>query len=226
MAITRAQVATVEALAEWLQENAVPSIFNSVTFSDSVLTATDADNNVVLQINGGTGTSNTAYFRAFRGSENYLELKGNRLPRDGYIQIIGCDNGVIIDSNMTDSSGYNRRFAALFTKTNSGKTAIIFPSALSATSNAQYTTALNHVAFGYSETIATTPTFTPEAGQQTNFCTFCTNADIEDVSYTPKAFYLPMHSAYNSEIGKFLSGGKVYITNGYWAIDTEQSEDE
>ena len=218
MAITRAQVATVEALAAWMQENAVPSVFNAVTFSDSVLTATDADNNVVLQINGGTGSSNTAYFRAFRASENYLELKGNRLPRDGYIQIIGCDNGLLIDSNMTDSSGYNRRFAALFTKTNNSNTAIIFPSALSATSNAQYTTALNHVAFGDSATLATTTTFTPESGQQTKLSVFCTTADIGTTSYTPNAGYLPMHTMYASGLGKFILGADTYITNGYWCI--------
>jgi hypothetical protein len=97
---------------------------------------------------------------------------------------------------------------------------------LSTTSGQQYKNALNHVALGDSTTMSTTTTFTPESGNQTNFCTFCTNADITDVSYTPKAFYLHMHSSYNSGIGKFLSGGKVYITNGYWAIDTEQTEED
>lgn len=218
MAITRAQVETVEALAAWMQENAVPSIFNAVTFSDSVLTTTDADNNVVLQINGGTGSSSSAYFRAFRASENYLEVKGNKLPRDGYIQIIGCDNGFIIDSNITDTSGYNRHFAALFTKTNNGKIAVIFPSALASGATAQFTTALNHVAFGDSETIATTTTFTPESGQQAMLVPFATNADIGDVSYTPDAFYLPMNSAYGFGIGKFSIGDDVFITNGYWAV--------
>lgn len=218
MAVKRAQVATVEALAAWLQENAVPSVFSAVTFSDSILTATDADNNVVLQINGGTGSSNTAYFRAFRASENYLELKGNRLPRDGYIQIIGCDNGLLIDSNMTDSSGYNRRFAALFAKTNNGKTAVIFPSALSATSNAQYTTALNHVAFGDSDTIATTTTFTPENANQTVLVPFSTNADLTDVSYCPNAFYMPTGQYYTMGIGRFELAESTYIANGYWAI--------
>lgn len=226
MGITRAQVASVEALASWMQENAVPSIFKAVTYSDSVLTATDADDNVVLKINGGTGAGNSAYFRAYRAEGNYIGLNGNRLPTSGNIQIIGCDNGFIIDSSMTDGSGYERRFAALFSATNNNKTAIVFPAALSATTNAQYTTALNHVAFGDSATIASTTTFTPESAQQTIMCGFGTNADITDVSYTPKAFYMPMHSAYNQGIGKFLCGGKVYITNGYWCIDTEQTEED
>lgn len=225
MAITRAQVANVEALASWMQENAVPNIFKSVTYSDSVLTATDADDNTVLTINGGTGAGNSAYFRAYRAEGNYIGLNGNRLPTSGNIQIIGCDNGFIIDSNMTDAYGYERRFAALFsvTKTNvsttaNNKPAIVFPAALSATANAQYSSGLNHVAFGDSATIATTTTFTPEAGQQTSLTAWKTNSNPGTVSYTPKAFYLDMHSGYPSGMGKFVLNGEEYITNGYWAI--------
>lgn len=218
MAITRAQVANISELAAWMQENAVPNIFKSVTYTDSVLTATDADDNAVLAIHGGTGAGNSAYFRAYRAEGNYISLNGNKIPTSGSIQIIGCDNGFIIDSNMTDASGYERRFAALFSVTNNNKTAIVFPAALSATANAQYSSGLNHVAFGDSATIATTTTFTPEAGQQTSLTAWKTNPDPGTVSYTPKAFYLDMHSGYSSGIGKFILNGEEHITNGYWAI--------
>ena len=218
MAITRAQVANVEALATWMQANAVPNIFKSVTYSNSVLTATDAEDNTVLTINGGTGAGNSAYFRAYRAEGNYIGLNGNRLPTSGNIQIIGCDNGFIIDSSMTDASGYERRFAALFSVTINNKTAIVFPAALNATANAQYSSGLNHVAFGDSATMSTTTTFTPEAGQQTSLTAWKTNSNPGTVSYTPKAFYLDMHSGYSSGIGKFVLNGEEYITNGYWAI--------
>ena len=218
MAITRAQVANISELAAWMQENAVPNIFKAVTYADSVLTATDADDNVVLKINGGTGAGNSAYFRAYRAADNYIGLNGNKLPTSGYIQIIGCDNGFIIDSSMTDGSGYERRFAALFSATNNNKTAIVFPVALSATANAQYSSGLNHVAFGDSATMSTTTTFTPEAAQQTCMTPFITNADVGDVSYTPNARYLTAHSSYASGIGKMLLGTDTWITNGYWCI--------
>ena len=221
MAITRAQVANVEALALWMQENAVPNIFKSVTFSSGVLTATDAEDNTVLTIHGGTGSVNQGYFRAYRAESNYLGFALSSFPtnRSGgsTIQIIGCDNGFII--RCTIGIGYGDvNFAALFAKTSKDKPAIIFPSSPNETSPQQYTTALNHVAFGDSATIMTTTTFTPEAGQQTSLTAWKTNSNPGTVSYTPKAFYLDMHSGYDSGMGKFILNGEEYITNGYWAI--------
>lgn len=221
MAITRAQVANVEALASWMQTNAVPNIFKSVTFSSGVLTATDADDNTVLEIHGGTGSVNQGYFRAYRAENNYLGFALSSFPtnRGGTltIQIIGCDNGFII--GCTIGIGYGDvNFAALFAKTSKDKPAIIFPSNPNETSPQQYTTALNHVAFGDSATMSTTTTFTPEAGQQTSLTAWKTNSDPGATSYTPKAFYLDMHSGYSSGMGKFILNGEEYITNGYWAI--------
>lgn len=69
MSITRAQVTSVEALATWMQANAVPGIFKAVTYSDSVLTATDANDNVVLEIKAGTAYNNQGYLKAYRASE-------------------------------------------------------------------------------------------------------------------------------------------------------------
>lgn len=218
MAVTRAQVANVEALAAWMQTNAVPNIFKSVTFSSGVLTATDADDNTVLEIHGGTGAGNSAFFRAYRAAGNYINLSGNRLPTSGNIQIICCDNGFIIDSSMTDGVGYERRFAALFSVTNNNKPAIVFPAALSATANAQYVTGLNHVAFGDSTTKATTKTFTPEDTNQTELVPFLTNADLLTVSYCPNAFYIPSGQFYSAGMGLFEMEESEYITNGYWAI--------
>lgn len=222
MGITRATVATVEALATWMQENAVPNIFKSVTYENSLITATDEDDNVVLAIKDGYA----GYFRAFRGENNYFSIWMQYIvARNTASDIIGCDNGFMLTGKIEDSSLNQKDFAFLCAKTNNDKVAIVYPSSYQ-TGNARYTTALQHVAFGDSATIATTTTFIPESAQQTIMCGFGTNADITDVSYTPKAFYMPMHSAYNQGIGKFLCGGKVYITNGYWCIDTEQTEED
>ena len=222
MGITRATVATVEALATWMQTNAVPGIFKSVTYSDSVLTATDADDNTVLTIHAGTGSVNQGYFRAYRAESNYIGFALSNFPTatggGSTIQIIGCDNGFII--GCTIKVGYNDvNFASLFAKTNNDKPAIIFPSSPNATSPQQYTTALNHVAFGDSATISTTTTFTPETAQQTVMTPFATNADVGDTSYTPNAFYMPIGQNYAQGMGKFLLGADTYITNGYWAIN-------
>ena len=66
MAIVRATVANVEALAAWMQTNMTPNIFKSVTYADSVLTATDSEDNTVLTINGGNGAG--SYFSGVQRS--------------------------------------------------------------------------------------------------------------------------------------------------------------
>lgn len=228
MAIVRAQVTTAAELAAWMQENAVPNIFKSVTYADRVLTATDADDNTVLSIQAANTGTGSGHFRAYRASANYIGYNLQQIPNPGSptIEIIGCDNGFMFSCGVVASNGYGRHISALFTKTNNDKVAVIFSAENKATATAALTEGLIHVAFGDSATMSTTTTFTPESAQQTIMCGFGTNADITDVSYTPKAFYMPMHSAYNQGIGKFLCGGKVYITNGYWCIDTEQTEED
>lgn len=218
MAIIREQLANKDALAAWLQANAVPSLFKSVTYESSVIECYDDNDNLVLKID------NIGGIYAYRAENNAITMIPDFTGIGANeIDLIACDNGFIIENLYY--TGKTGKIILMVSKTNNGVPAVIFAYQYN-NKTTPYYTAIRHVAFGDSETLATNTTFAPESGQQTNFCTFCTNADIEDVSYTPKAFYLPMHSAYNSGIGKFLSGGKVYITNGYWAIDTEQSEDE
>lgn len=217
MSITRAQVSTPAGLAAWLNENA-GAFFSGVSKvgEQEIYQAADLDGNIVIRF---TANDFTAYRR--NGDNSITTGGGNSYF--GTTSIIMCDNGIILDTSYR----YNvsRKFGVLIAKTNNNKIACVFSYGGTETKDDNYLYhQIQHVALGDSTTMSTTTTFTPESGQQTNFCTFCTNSDITDVSYTPKAFYLPMHSAYNSGIGKFLSGGKVYITNGYWAIDTEQSE--
>ena len=219
MSIYRADVTSLSALAALMQEHAVPNIFKSVTYDNntSLLTATDDEDNTVLTI---CNVSNASYFRAYRAENNYIghSLRLFLNPSDSTIPVMGCDNGLMLVCSVVDTQGYGRGFAALFAKTNNDKVAIIFPSTLASNSVAKFYTALHHVAFGDSTTIATTTTFVPEAGQQTSFTSFKTNADFDDASYTPNAFYLDMHSAYATGYCKLIYDGDIYISGGYWAI--------
>jgi hypothetical protein len=144
----------------------------------------------------------------------------NKIPNPGgpTIEIIGCDNGFMFSCQVVASNGYSRYFSALFAKTNNDKVAVIFSGDNKASATGALIEGLIHVAFGDSATIATTTTFTPEAGQQTSLTAWKTNSNPGTVSYTPKAFYLDMHSGYDSGMGKFILNGEEYITNGYWAI--------
>lgn len=216
MSIKRANVTSLQALAAWMQANAVPSIFKSVSYSSDVLTAIDADDNTVLAIKG----TSPGYFRAYRTASGYIQIALVNFPAYNYktIRIIGCDNGFIVDMTVDADGNYSRGFAWLVAKTNNDKVAVVFPSAVSATESQQYKTSLQHVAFGDSATLSTTTTFTPESSNQTVITPFITNADVGGKSYTPDAGYMPMHSAYSAGLGKFLLGADTYITNGYWCI--------
>lgn len=217
MSIIRTTISSQQAFVEWLTANFVPSLFKSVTISDETITATDDADNVVF-------TMSAAVFRAYRAAENYIEFStggyaifGTSWPAD----VIGCDNGFILIVRV--GIGGNSRFALLCSKTNNGEPAMIFNSYGSPDSAQVFYNSVKHVAFGDSPTIATTMTFTPESGQQTVLCTFATNVNIGNVSYTPNAFYMPMCQNYNMGIGKFSLGFDVYISNGYWAIKDERA---
>lgn len=219
MSIVRAQVADILELAAWMQSNAVPNIFKSVTYEDNTITATDADDNVVLEIQYGLH----GYFRAFRGENNYFSIGMEYIvARNTESDIIGCDNGFMLTGKIEDLNLDKKDFAFLCAKTNNGKVAIVYPSTYQ-TGTARYTTALQHVAFGDSATMSTTTTFTPEAGQQTSLVPFSTNANVEEVSYTPNAYWIAMSANYSMGIGKFRMGGDTFISNGYWAIKDNQS---
>lgn len=223
MAITRASLKSPSALASWMQTNAVPNIFKSVTFADNTITATDDDDNKVLEIKAFTERG-SGYLRAYRASNSYVSFDTlDTMPDvDNTIEVIGCDNGFIISTIVSDEGTYSwndYHLAILVTRTNNNKVAVIFTTGESDTAIGQVMTHnIRHVAFGDSTTITTQTNYAAESAAQSVLTPFATNANIGDVSFTPDAFYMPMHSAYSASLGKFSLGSDIYITNGYWCI--------
>lgn len=214
MSVKREQLANRAALAAWLQENAVPSMFKSVTYENSVIACFDDEDNKVLEISSVGG------IYAYRAEGNSINFVPDDEGLGQYaIDLIACDNGIIVESGYYRTSQVSNigKVVLMITKTNNGVPAIIF-SYLYNSKVAPYYTDIKHVAFGDSETLATTTTFTPESGQQVQIMPFSTNPIIGDISYTPDAGYMPMNSNYSSGIGKFEMGGSIWITNGYWCI--------
>lgn len=216
MSITRAQVSGLSALATWLNENAT-AFFSSVgTDGTNVWSAWDNDGNKVLNFA-------TSWIKAFRADNSAEVQTGNRISNIGSngIDIIACDNGIIIDTvgYNSDGAGQTVRVGILITKTNNDKVAIIFSCGEGDMRSTNYLyLKLRHAAIGDSTTMSTTTTFTPESGNQTVITPFVTNADVGGKSYTPSAGYMPAHSNYGSGLNKFLLGADMYITNGYWCI--------
>lgn len=212
MAITRANIASRAALAEWLQTNAVPKYFASVTYTDGVTQGFDEDGNKILEIGstGGIYAYSSANSYQSWTSETY-SLIGART-----INLIACDNGILFENSYSGSGG-NGKIMVTITKTNNDKTAFIF-SGDSSSAVKGYYTGLRHAAWGDSQTVTSTTTFSPENAQQTVLTPFITNAETGVASYTPDAFYMAASPNYSYGIGKFEMGTDIFITNGYWAI--------
>lgn len=212
MAIIRAQVTGFQELASWLSENAT-ALFGSVTYANSKITATDKDGNTAFEF---IYNDNYPIIRAYRSASSYVDSDYVVGANNSTFNLIMCDNGIIID--FTYYFNGNCKGGILISKTNNDKLAIVFTRGGSGVTTDYVYKQLKHVALGDSTTLASTTTFTPESAAQTVLTPFATNANIGDVSYTPDAFYMPMHSAYIAGMGKFSLGGDTYITNGYWAV--------
>ena len=216
MAITTAYLSELSELATWLSENATSFFSRVETEGTNTWSAWDNEGNKVLQFS-------TSFVKAFRLDGSAGVSTGGNITSIGYYgtNIIACDNGIIIDTSGYNSDGSGQRvtFGILITKTNNGKVAIIFSSGERAMRSTNYLYLnLRHVAIGDTTATSTTTTFTPESALQSVLIPFITNAKFGDVSYTPDAFYMPVHSAYGVGISKFVLGGDIFITNGYWAV--------
>lgn len=210
MAIVRAQVSGVQALAEWLDENATHLLQKvEKDASEDVWYGYDLDGKKAFHLKSGE-------FAAYR-TDGGDDIKSTLIGMfTGTNDIIMCDNGIIVSADFANQGYGIRYFSVLISKTNNGRLACVFSTGSSATT-ILYTN-VQHVAIGDGTTIATTTTFAPEAGQQACLVPFATNANIGDTSYTPNAFYISVSPNYTMGIGKFLMGADMYISNGYWAI--------
>lgn len=211
MAIIRANLASRAALAEWLQANAVPKYFASVTYTDSKIQGFDEDGNKLLEITSTGGIYAYSSANSYQSWTSDYSLIGSRT-----INLIACDNGVLFENTYSGQGGSGKIMVAI-AKTNNGKTAFIF-SANSSSTVSGYYTELRHTAWGDSPTVTSTTTFVPEQTNQTELQAFLTNVEVGGTSYTPDAGYMPAHTLYASGINKFILGADTYITNGYWYI--------
>ena len=219
---------SVDQLLSILREHHVPGMFSSIIKGDAikgdVICLYDSDSNNVANLPYSTGYR----LKLYSSSSVYITTWAfGLLFSSSYIGwIVGCDNGFIIDCYAYNHENNSRPFALLCSFTQNGKIAFITNSSDNTGTTYRYTNYLDHVAFGDSLSLHTLTTFTPASGNQTITTPFITNSDDGSSSFTPKAFYMPMCQNYGMGVGKFILDGKTYITNGYWAIDTEPDEEE
>lgn len=217
MAISRAKLGSNSDFLAWLQANAVPNIFASVSMrgDGSTVQALDDDGNVVFLMQSGQFVAyvNDNVQKTYsNGGYQLITSSGD----DKWSDIIGCDNGFILEAK----TGVDKRYLLVLmcAKTNNGKVAVVYASGDTSSRTTVLRSSIHHIARGDNPSLETTTSFSSESAAQTVLTPFATNANIGDVSYTPDAFYMPMHSAYSAGLGKFSLGSDIFITNGYWAI--------
>lgn len=204
MSIIKQTVSGRSSVASWLNTVGYPDYFSTVTYSDYTVTAKNADNKVIFEWDSGgikVHKSDSVYDTISFGTES-----------SGDYTCVKCDGGILI---MT--SGTHTNFAnILITKTNNGVVAVIAGGA--ATRVAALTTNILSAARGDAEDVTKLRSYTPSAENQTQFIMFPTYAKPDTQSYTPNAYFMNTGQYYDLSYGKFMAGGVIFITNGYWAI--------
>lgn len=221
MAITimRKTITSMQQLATWLSENAVPDYFASVTFNSSTnaTDCKDSENHTVFSF----GNSQISFRKSATATET---ISNGTVPTASYPASVGkCANGILITIDR-DSPG----ILILITKTNNGEVAAVFNYSNSSNWRAMCGYSDVHVAavgdYGQSAADIKTLSFTLKEKNQTQLVQFTTTPAEGTISYTPKAYYMPCTQGmvYDLYFGKFLANGKWYLTNGYWAIVDEE----
>ena len=222
MSIVRTAVYSHANMVSWLQENAVPSLFSSLDYTEGVLTGYDSNNEAVFQWtlgNGSSGTGGTVKMYRVAGDStsavsvsNIPSYSGSSMP----IYLFKCDGGVFITQYYT-TSGYSYLLNLIMTKNNRLKNAFVLNASQDG-SNASWTSRIYPVAVGDRTGSITAFSFSTSSQLQTQFVPFMTYAQADDVSYTPCAFYIPAGEYYSIKKGVFASDSGRYVTNGYIAL--------
>lgn len=198
-------------LATWLNANAVPDYFASVTYSSGTITCKDADNKTVLVLTC-SGELSPAEFTFYIDSTNYYYLTWASYYVSTIKEAWACSNGIMLRFVNPGNAAYEN--TVIITKSSSGKTACVFTTA---NTLAAHNTNIRALAFG-DASIGADITVPKAAGNQTQFVPFVTHPAFGHVSYTPNAFYIPAGQYYDSGYAILHVGNSDYITNGCWAI--------
>lgn len=195
----------------------VPEYFNSVIKTSTVITCKDSDENTILTI-AQTNLSEWVW-TAFANAENNI-VSGSNAPMRVYAAF-KCTNGILFQLGNMDSTGFQHKNSVIISKTNKGKTGIIFSDYASNNSTIAHTEYVNICVWGDVVPLQKRVDFGAglSDSHQTVMFPFTTHCSFEDISYFPNAFFIPVRQ-YNYT-GKITIDGKIYLTNGYWAIKDE-----
>ncbi len=185
-------------------------MFSSVAKVDSggvvTLTCNDENGNAVLTISKTAAATVAFKARTTGGHEvtpaSYT-LSANYDTNYGY----KCANGIMIGMKSNNAE----LFSVLIVRNNSGALTFVLPNSTASRTSFYCVT--------YEDTY---PVHSYVIGNnnsnQTQIVSFVTNAPAGTISYTPDAFYIPFREYAGGGYAKFTMNGKMYMTDGYWAV--------
>lgn len=226
MAITKTNLKTAGNLTacannlyNYLNENAVPDYFDSVTISDTTVSC----------VKGGKTILTFSY------PENYMNLKFTGLKEFNYrttanFEIIStaykCNNGFIFDGSSNDNPTYNAPI--MLTKDNMGNITVGILECLNGASGEinckKNTTNLLYVLNENSDFKTYNQVYffdnsNCRQNYQTAIVPLPVCGSVGGNCYTPNAFLMPFTQV--AETGKIDINGTKYLTNGLWCIKDE-----
>ena len=197
-------------IAAYLQENAVPKYFDSVTISDDEATVICTVGGVDLLKYTPSNTTATFVITTATGESKNVAVQSSSYAYVNYAY--QCANGIAFSPTISTGDP----FTIAITKNNNGETAVISAQQFGAStlinmvSQSLSAISLSCVAplktFSFNRTDYNLTTLVPFP---------CSNA-LGNPTYTPNAFYMP-HSQ-NTAVGKLVINGAEYLSNGYWCI--------
>lgn len=199
-------------VAAWLQENAVPTYFDSVAISDdgaSVICTVDGVEMLKYTPNTTVGT-----FVITSASGASKSLSSHAVSYSFVNYAYKCANGIAFSSNINSHPDY---FSVVVTKNNNGETTVVSAQTFEqSTITTAPTTGVSALSLSCVAPLKTF-SFTRADYNLTTLVPFpCSNA-LGNPTYTPNAFYMP-HSQ-NTAVGQLVINGVSYLSNGYWCIE-------
>lgn len=178
-------------------------LFSSVEFANGTITCKNNDDTTVLTITKPDDYTWT-FTVSLAGSHTWEKTYSSHGLNYGY----KCGNGVFLVLNY---SSQDNKYSIIITKNNNSNVSFVFPDSFDYRNKVYCLTYTDAYPVTYYNVACSV------AGQ-TVLSPFITNAGDNESSYMPYAFYIPFGEYVGRGYAKFTMNGKMYMTDGYWAV--------
>ena len=220
MDLTRFDInGSVTAMKEFFDACVTAGLFASVTLTDDTdLTIKDANSNTLCTFEfQGTSTDQVCVVTVYPAA-NTAAIPSSAYWTGAVISTAYlCDNGAYIEFYRAAN---NSRFPIIMAKTNRGRLAFLYSMANDSSSGdaSMNYTSIKCIAWG-DETTGGLTTDAGIANNQTVLCRIPTQAKPLETSYLTDCYRISHAPAFSYRVKQIMINDKVYLTNGYYALE-------